>query len=794
MSEENNYRGRAGERQIRENQLDFLYDLYKKKIPIGDDKIDLLKKNGYIKEDPLPSLPKELESPFIDDSKLAVKTEEQQRIDAQVDILIEDEETPPQPVITDKELELRRQAGGYVFEGRETPIERSEWMPKSILDHEEEFVYWIDSINENGFFNRRPYRKFTLYVQQAYTWLQENKSYADIYDEDERQDFEVEECRRCAENSLYFLNKYVYYKEGDVKSGKVKYQATPVHEFMAYLNDCGYSMGIAKGRQIAATTTFMALDVKDVVFRRNYFMKFITEDELKAEEIFEDKLKYAFSELPYFMRPNVLNERDNFFKLGEKEEKGERGGVNSTIRVVAPKRTAIAGGAPQKVKIDEAGNISILGLMLNNQRPTMFWFNPDTKKLEMKRQIIWWGTGGEMEKGGKSFETEFMGLMKQWKERKFSAGMIPIFFDWTCRPGSSQALYDAEKAVAYSIPGEEGKRKITEFHQSWPTSLADVFRTSAKTLIDDEIIEQHLRRIREKKFESGHMLYQRGYFEPIFDTNKPIENENSDVPYKIIGANFIPTEDIDPRASATIFMHPKEGWKNRYFAGTDPIDTDTGLSNMATAIWDKYFKTFAAIVDYRTNDVKQTFMQSMLLTLYYDIPKEQGPHVIKGIKELVESNRGTSYTQYKDNKGFSDEMTINFELPPYLQNQSTVNENVGIDNKGMRNISIIARMDELMRHYGNNFYLPVIFEQLKTFVCTISEKASKETWGPQNRKYFKDDVLFACTFAYICGELCYPELIPQDLSQQSKKKVVITYETTYDDQYNLVRVPVRKMV
>jgi hypothetical protein len=376
--------------------------------------------------------------------------------------------------------------------------------------------------------------------------------------------------------------------------------------------------------------------------------------------------------------------------------------------------------------------------------------------------------------------------VKQWKERDFSSAIVPLFFNWTCRPGATQEIYDSEKKVAYSVEGEEGKRKRTEFHQSWPNDLADVFRTSAKTLIDDEIIENNLQRIRTARAKATKGLYQKGYFDPIFDTTRPIENEGSDVPFKIIGANFVPTGDVDERASVTIFLQPTEGWKNRYFQGTDPIDTDTGLSNFSSVIWDKYYKTVAAIVDYRTRNVKESFMQAMLLGLYYDTRI-----VKKGVPELVESNRGTSYTQYRENKALSDEMVLNFQLPFYLQNQTTINEGVGIDNKGIRSTAIINRMDEMYRTYGDKFYIPVQFEQLKTFVCTVSERG-KEMWGPMNKKHFKDDVLYASTFSYICAELCFPELVPENIEAEAKKPKRVVFQTTYDSNWNLVRVPVRQ--
>jgi hypothetical protein len=771
---------------VRENHLDFLDQLYRKGVPLVDEDIALLKKHGFIKEEKYQPAGKEDTSlkDYIKDDFLKT-TGEQREHDQDVDILFDDKQGTCPQIVFSEELEERRKKGGYLFEGRNQEINRQEWMPESLTNHAADFVEWIDSINFLGFKKKTNYRKFNLYVQQAYTWLNEKTEYTEHDNEEDLDDYRMEELRRCYDNTLYFLNKYVYYKEGDDESGRVKYVAAPAHEVMAYLNDCGYSVALLKARQIAATTTLMSCDVKDVVFKRNHFMKFITEDQEKAEEIFEDKLKYAFSQLPYWMKPDVINERDNLFKLGKKDGKGEKKGVNSRILVVPPKRTAVAGGAPQKVKIDEAGNIGILSVMINNARPTMLWFNPKTKKLEIKRQLWFWGTGGEMEKGGAAFQSEFMAIVNQWKDRNFDSCIIPLFLDWTARPGATQEDYDREKRVAYSKVGLDLKKSIIEFHQSWPLTMSDAFMTSDRTLVDTDFINTNIERIRTAKSNGKFQIFQRGYFEPVYDYTAPTD-ENSDVPFKIIGANFVPTTDIDERASTIIFMHPEHDWNNRYFQGTDPISSDTGLSNMASAIWDKHLKTVSAVMDFRTKDYRYVFLQSTLLGLYYDTKNEGG------VNELVESNIGQSYTQYKEGKGCGNKMTLNYELPPYLQNRTTVNEGVGIDNRGLRNMSIINRLHELIQSYGDKNYMEVFWEQLKTFVCNVSEKSGKEMWGPTNRKLFKDDVLFAVVYSYICAELCqYPE--PESLKQE-EMSYEIRYETMYDAQFNLVMVPVKRMV
>lgn len=769
-------------REVAENTLDYLFELYSKGVPLSNKDMILLQNKGYFKkETPKEETPKDAPA-YIDNTSLAYTTPKQKKVDAGIDIVSKEDLPDFIDIINSDD---KKQEPDIVFEGGRT-ITQKDWLPTSTTEHAPEFVEWVNHINNFGEVSNK-YKKFNLYVQQSNEWMSEQSDSTEYSNNYELGEYRQEELRRCAENTLYFLDKYVYYKEGDDKSGKTKYLAYPAHKVMAYLNDCGYSVAIAKGRQIAATTTLMACDVKDAVFKRNYFMKFITEDQEKAEEIFEDKLKYTFSELPWWMRPNVANERDNLFRLGYKEEKGDRKGVNSTIRVVPPKRTAVAGGAPQKVKIDEAGNISILGAMLSNQRPTMLKFNPVTKKLEMKRQLWWWGTGGELAKGGKSFETEFMSLLSNWNSGNYSDCTIPIFFNWKFRPGASQVDYDREKNVAYSKKDEtERKKAVTEFHQSWPETLADVFKSSEKTLIDEDVIRAHKKRIFDANIKHGR-LCKYGWFEPIYDLNLPMD-EHSDVPFKIIGANFVPADNPnDPRVSTTIFMDPAANWKNRYYQGTDPISTDTGTSNMASAIWDKHFKTIAAMMDFRVRDVRVVFLQTLLLGIYYSTDTSK-----KTVMELLESNIGQAHTQYKIAKGFAEQMVVNHELPHYLQNRSAMNEGIGIDNKGLRNGSLISRMHELFSAYGDRLWILKVFEQLETLTCTVSA-GGKEMWGPQNKKYFRDDELWACVYAYICGELCFPEQVPMN-TDTKQRKAKIVYELRHDSNWNLVRTPVKKFV
>lgn len=758
------------------NQLDFLYDLHTNNVDIGEDSKSLLRKHGYLKD--VEIIKKVVEEkidkdkihndPFLTDGPVSP-------FDKNIDIVHEKDAPKDGAMIS--EADFRRiieEKGSVIYSGVKIDITHKDWMPESINEHTQEFVDWIDSISFQGFSQRGNYRKFNLYCQQAYQWLAENDSLSNYSNHEDRERYKDQEVERCAENTLYFLNKYLQLKESTLVAGLRQYVASKAHEIIIYLFDCGYSFYLGKPRQIAATSTLGGCALKRTIFKRNHFIKFITENDSKGQEIFEDKIKYPFAELPSWMRDDARNDSGTKFVLGYKDKKGDRGGTNSNIFVAPPTPTAISGGSPQLAMVDEAGNIPILTQIIEDARPTSFWMNPLTGRMERKRQIIVWGTGGDMEKGGKAFEREFMSALKNWKERKFSSGIIPLFFDWTTRMGITQDIYDSEKDFYYSKEGPEAEASKIIFRQQYPSCVEDMFLTSAKTLVSQEYIAEQLNRIAKTKHT---MKPQYGYFEPVFgDIEQP---EGSDVPYNIIGVNFVPLETGDPRIAVTIFQHPKYGWRNRYYKGTDPIASDTGLSNMASSIWDKYYNTVSATVNFRSNNYREVFLQSMLLGIYYDWEHS------RGVKDLVETNIGAAYREYVTNKGRLDPLVLNTELPDALQTGS--GNMIGIDNRGARNKMIIDRLFELIQAFGTKNYMENFFIQLKTFVSSTTARGN-ETWGPADRKYYKDDELFSTVFAYICAHECFPEEKPYKVDEDRKGGIKVVSTLGRDKDWNMIRI------
>jgi hypothetical protein len=381
-----------------------------------------------------------------------------------------------------------------------------------------------------------------------------------------------------------------------------------------------------------------------------------------------------------------------------------------------------------------------------------------------------WGTGGEMDKGKGAYEKEWYRILGLWEAGLHENGFVPIFFSWHCRLTRDE--YEKEKNWYYGARAGEKDIDLetskTQFHQHYPSSFKDMFLTTANTLVARDIIENGLEKC-IKLHDRVAPVY--GYFEPEYNYSDPMPPE-SDTPYRITGARFVPVADEDmSKASTIMFQKPDKGWVWRYWQGTDPIATETGHSKMASSIWDDYNKTVSAVVNYRKqHDHKYTFLQVLLLGLYYDTQPTK-----TGVKELVEANIGTNYIDYKQAKGFFNSLVFNTQLPVKVMGGA---RDIGIDNKGNRADAIIDYMTEVLRNYHDRIYIKEIFNQLTTFVITVTQ-SGRETWGTLNKLMHYDDVLYSVAFAYIC-RLSYPHVSPYKNIKDVKNTKV---------RYVLVRQP-----
>jgi hypothetical protein len=660
-------------------------------------------------------------------------------------------------------------------------VATNEWMPKhEPLDYPKEFVAWIDSINED-FRSMTFYEPFELYKMQSKYWIENDKDRIDLYrSRDAQIGFIRKEAKRCHDNTLYYANKHGYLKEGDAEDGKLKFTATPAQEVLFFLVDSGYSELIGKGRQIGFTSAMGILAGNRVNFKTNYFLKFITHDVEKGVEIFSDKIKDPLSYIPKYLQSNVLNDQERVLRAAKKLGKNKRGGRNSYLKVATPTITAINGGSPQITLIDEIGLIKkIFGKMMNEARPALYYYNPTTKKLTLKRQVVAWGTSGEMGEGGAEFESEFRACLEAWKKRDFTYGLIPLFFNVWARAGMTKELYESEKRKYYSTGDAD---KIVQFHQAYPITIEDMFLRKAKTLIPYDVIQNHILRIEELP---DALQPQYGRFEPIYDINKPYHDKMK-VKFKIIGATWVPTSGkMDPMTTAVIWRHP-EPWIDRYFQGVDPINSETGKSKFSSSVWDEHLEEYSSLVFYREQDYELCYVQALLQRLYYDkSPKQQG------IPSLIENNIGDSILNFWELLGYGlDGIISKGELPEYLQGGDKW---WGISNKTNNAGNIVSEMKYVFETFGKNINIREYWLQMKTY----TEKAINSQGGIRETRFQAadkerdfDDALYSGTFARVAAKsyLSWGGKRPKPLDDYEKARKKNTVRTVFTGNGTVRRV------
>lgn len=423
------------------------------------------------------------------------------------------------------------------------------------------------------------------------------------------------------------------------------------------------------------------------------------------------------------------------------------------------------------ILIDEVGMIGNLTGMINEVLPTLYTLDHDTGRQKLVRQLIGWGTGGDMGKGGDAFETEFRSALDMWDKRNYSSGMIPVFFNFYARPGVSEEYYENQKSHYYSKWVQSGqiKHKV-QFHQHNPITIEDMFLRNAETIIPLEDINNHMKRIYTLPV---HQRPRYGYFEPMYDTNVKLSGY---VPFRIKGAVFVPTTGLtDDRTTTIVYKDPEKNWLHRYYKGTDPIFAKSGHSKFSSAIWDAKECTVPACLNHRTHDYRYDYLQSILLGYYYGLPQE-----------LPEFNVGGEYINMVDELGLYNTLIPQSMLPEYLQMNSA--EPIGIGKKAGTSRYITNKLLELVEMHSRKICIDEFFIQLKTFVRKTTP-SGVEVFKVDDTKYHFDDVVDSITYAYIAS-LCFSHLAPVNASDSAAKTTQMRYVCDRTTNWNTKLVPV----
>lgn len=658
----------------------------------------------------------------------------------------------------------------------------------------DEFWAWINSINR-GFQHVENYDQFDAYVNQANSWLSDNRSIVQCRTDNEREAFVQREIERWDCNKLYFLNKVWRYQDASSRTGFTIYSATKAAAILAYLFDCRWDLDIAKARQVIFTTTIFGMSVAETLIHPTFFTKIITADLTKAEETFLQKLRLPFADLPAYYRPDPVTVANGVHQGKQHFEIREKGKSSSSlIKIVPPSIDAVNSGSPDLRLIDEQALISILAEMKNEMKSSAL--KPDSKRGESVRkgQTIGWGSSDAIQ--FPQFETLHRSNKESWEKKAInSLSSIPLYFNVWARKHFSQKNYDELYQQAYADTSVARQHTITQFHQSFPIDYDDMFISNPATLIDMDIIVKETKRIDEAagSTKTRANVCEFGYFEPTYDMNNTT-TKSADQPYHIVGSQWIKCRDnTDPRVTCCIFRHPPENevWDGRFFAGTDPTMGVSGHSRFAKTIIDNLDDPQRGIVAgmpvalmaSRSTKPEYEYLQSLLLSLHYG----------REVDELIEVNFGAPYMKWLTDNGYDYLMIPRKSLPSIYQIQSA--ENYGISKKaGANSRHIINAGWTYLDRYHEHIWIRQYFSELKTYVNTPTTQGTKRgqvitnqfAYGPKDPDVHYDDALDSLFYAAIALE-AYGFKSPKNLQDEVQR---IEEEWVYirDSNFNLVRV------
>ena len=673
---------------------------------------------------------------------------------------------------------------------RNVDIKRHHWRPPLGQSHifDAEFRSFVLSPIPR-FDQLMPYVPFFLYLEQARRWNEETKDVevTDL-DADEAQVFTQREYVRMTENSWYALLRYVRIREDTGAEGR-KYGDTAgaPQAYLCFLIDRGNSFILLKGRQAAITTTVMAVLSVMMLMRNNWTGVLLTDDKTKTgEDLFDKKVLSTLKLMPEWISQDYTWDRQSKDNAtidfrDDNTKASRRQNFSDLMLLSSDDSQAVNSKSPTITAYDEAQNIANFGKLIGEVSSTQ-----DANiggVLMLIRQQLAWGTGTSNPVGKGVFLSQWRSTYKAFEAGEATEGWVPLFFDWTCRPGADLDWYLRRRAVAINKYRYENDRSaLAIFASACPSHPDDAFMQNDKSVIPTAVIKKHRDRLLGMQDTDRPIL---GIFKPIYsnDPKKATKQDGyADHPAYIEGVEFIEAKTSYEmlKAPVKLYLKPHNNWLDRNFQGTDPIQAATGRSMFASVIWDSvgfffdgrkgeccgvtyphFHPAMACVLNGRTHDPKEMFTQSILMGMYYR------NHGQRACKELVEWNQGQHYIEYKQFDWIDQTRSLvgRMELPPgYLSRR--LNDSSGAAHINQYGFVTDARtkgrmltdLEDLVYNHGHNIRFLDFWQQLAE--CELEEKDGKKTWGTKDSDQFNDDIVVASVLAKICRD-CFADRKPR---------------------------------
>lgn len=641
--------------------------------------------------------------------------------------------------------------------GREATI--TDWKPDDIRDDDHLFTRFILS-GIPRFDLLAPHLGFYLYLKQAQDWYEETKDIEiTLLDEDEAYTYARREYKRMLENSLYALNRYGKIRDDQYSRGR-PYKAGAPQALLCFCVDRGNDITLLKGRQAAITSTMMLIALFKMLMRNPCDVVLLTDDKVKTGmDIVAKKVQGSFQLLPEWIRQNVVDAlwskegvTMDFEKADSKVEKRKNSSSFNLLSADDPQ--AVNSKTPSYTFYDEVQNIKAYKHVRGEVKPTQL-AEVDGAMRKVRSQCAW-GTGNADDDATGDFEEEFRGILNAMESGRNTGGAIVLFFDWTCRPGITAKEYLQQRQEELDKRAGDPETALSIFNTHYPNSPDDAFMKGSGGIFPPTFIKRNrdaLIRIPDE------YRAVKGFFEPVYDNARPMSALKADHRFFIADVTFRPAKTVDEllKAPVEMYLQGDNTYIGRFFQGTDPIQSATGYSEFASAIWDAWgmeaagccgtaekhlHPCVACVLRGRTYNPREMFTQSILMNMYYR------NHGQRGCKELIEFNQGQDYIAYKQEDWIDQGVTLTMrtELPERYQRGKT-NSNIGFQMMADTKASLLGDIESLGYNHGHNIKFPVFWEQISTI--RVEDKDGRKTWGTVDYKKFNDDVVIAVGLAKV---------------------------------------------
>jgi len=685
-------------------------------------------------------------------------------------------------------------------------IKKEDWDTVDIMKPDTDFRSFINSCNPR-FDQMKPFLGFWLYCEQARRWEEEGLTLSDIPHEDHHT-YKQQEYERIDHNKLYGLNKYVTVKEDGRISGRRDYRASTPQALLCYLIDLGFCFPLAKGRQAAITTTLLAIAaLKAVVTQAFTGIFMVHKKDVTGKKLFGDKFRNTLQHLEPWIRAAWKEdgwsaERVSLdFDTGK--GKGDKGRDTADFLLLSAEDDMVANGlTPTWSLFDEAQNIATCQKIVANLDPAMYQFDERTGRMELVRQVFLWGTGSSNNAGEGAFESILSTLFDRWNNGEQTDGWIPLFFDWTCRPGITHEFYQMMRRKYLRGQTDESKgltpaERLALFSAHYPRTLQDCFMVTYRTIIPIEMVVGQQREIADRCTSKG-LDPELGRFEPIYDTSIELP-KGSLIAHPIIGSrwNKMPEDSDEGEAPIQMLVPPKKGYAHRYYQGTDPIENDGGFSRFSSFILDgvgpenefdedgnqMFFPSPVCMLNARTAFPQDLFLQNILMGMYY---ANEGQ---KACMELVEVNAGKRYIDFKQIPGLELGTSL-LKRTSILPHYRGGTHYFGLDLKEGTKSVLYHDTVAFLREGHKRIWFKDVFTQITN--TRVTHKANGiVTWGTRNKNSFNDDLLFALAYSDLCMRSVGKKPEKIDPSKPKDREVrVIKHDEFKNPYYEYERVAV----